>query len=231
MKWRNKPGPKSFPASIRQLETSDHSNNAQNFKAFTLWCPMHSGIIMSWHDLHEYTAWNLCKQYYNTATKYNIVWLKSLYVHVNGKQRLEKQRQQTTFLCLVLFWLTLLDGCQEFELTLKYLFTFGWKEYERYKKKHKKEETLINPSCWSPFSSMLDSPLKMGKLGFCQGKLLFLYKLFNKLPTAQMFPTSLRPRTGSAGQAKKGLRDAREMCTEYQFNLLAVNSHANRDLC
>lgn len=78
---------------------------------------------------------------------------------------------------------------------------------------------------------MLDSPLKTGKLGFCPVKLQFLCKLFNKLSTAQMFPTSLRVSPGSAGQAKKGLRDTREMCTEYQFNLLAVNSHANRDLC
>lgn len=35
----------------------------------------------------------------------------------------------------------------------------------------------------------------------------------------------------SAGQGNKGLTDSTEMCTEYQFNLLAVNSHANPDLC
>lgn len=36
---------------------------------------------------------------------------------------------------------------------------------------------------------------------------------------------------GSAKQGNKGLKDSMEMCTEYQFNLLAVNSHANCDLC
>lgn len=35
---------------------------------------------------------------------------------------------------------------------------------------------------------------------------------------------------GSVGQGNKGLKDSMEMCTEYQFNLLAVNSHANFDL-
>lgn len=36
---------------------------------------------------------------------------------------------------------------------------------------------------------------------------------------------------GTARQGNKGLKDTTEMCTEYQFNLLAVNSHANSDLC
>ena len=72
-----------------------------------------------------------------------------------------------------LFWLTLLDGCQEFELTLKYLFTFGWKEYERYKNTQKRDLlkgrnpdkpitlVTVKPNAW--FSS------ENGKIRFLSG--------------------------------------------------------------
>lgn len=64
------------------------------------------------------------------------------------------------------------------------------------------------------------------------GKIIWhLYKLFIKLLTAQMFLTGQRLNMGSARQRNKGLKDSTEMCAEYQFNLLALNSHANFDLC
>lgn len=46
-----------------------------------------------------------------------------------------------------------------------------------------------------------------------------------------MFLASYGLNMGSGRQGNKGLTDSTEMCTEYQFNLLAVNSHANSDLC